>query len=143
MTCEVISEPQAAASLRDHGFCRCQWRTWQRPSTAVLGGAAKRLLMAFHMFSVSLFHVPTAPNTETETVWMELFNLGSVYTFSEGIWSMAMCMGRSSDRWAMEMFNEFDQERARNYNSCGGFHQTTISVKTANFQFEKAKDLLG
>ena len=66
MTCEVISEPQAAASLRDHGFCRCQWRTWQRPSTAVLGGA-KRLLMAFHMFSVSLFHIPTAPNTETET----------------------------------------------------------------------------
>ena len=61
MTCEVISEPQAAASLRDHGFC-----TWQRPSTAVLGGA-KRLLMAFHMFSVSLFHIPTAPNTETET----------------------------------------------------------------------------
>jgi len=43
----------------------------------------------------------------------------------------------------MDMFNEFDKERARNYNSCGRFHQTTISLKTANFQFKKAKDLPG
>ena len=31
--------------------------------------------------------IPTAPNTETETVYKELFNLGSIYTFSDGIWS--------------------------------------------------------
>ena len=30
---------------------------------------------------------PTAPNTDTETVYKELFNLGSVYTCSEGIWN--------------------------------------------------------
>lgn len=154
MTCELISEPQAASSLRDHlqvpvedlaALHSCHWRR-----------GASRLPMAFHRFSVALFHIIhmylSSKHRDWDCFWMELFFCWALFTPSQifgalgHVFKLASCCWEISIVLAMCFWEDRvtdGTDGARNYNSCGRFHQTTISVKTANFQFKKAKDLPG